>query len=151
MLFAVVHFPAIQVATSNVQVGPGFLRNWLLAAFSPHHAAQPTKGFPKISAHHRGQSEVMRYQPDVMLVALFLSRLQSDAKLSLSRGPITERNQAQPARVAALCAYDGGWLTQAYCAVEVFEGRPMVAAPARDGGQRMQGFCFAFTIGAIAE
>jgi len=27
----------------------------------------------------------------------------------------------------------------------------MVAAPARDGGQRMQGFCFAFTVGAIAE
>jgi hypothetical protein len=68
-------------------------------------------------------------------VAALLGDLQRVAELALGLRPLSERDEAQAARVAALGADDGLFADERDRAVEITESRLVVAAAARERGE----------------
>src|SRR5215204_2652663 len=83
--------------------------------------------------HERRPAEVVRDEACVVAVAALLRRLQGHAELALGLRPLSEPDEAEAARVAALGAHDRALVGEFDGAVEIVEGRLAVASAARDG------------------
>ena len=93
----------------------------------------------------------MRDEARVVAVAALLRQLQGDAELALGFRPLPQRDQAQPARVAALRPHDGTLVGKLHGAVEVREGGLAVAAPSRDCCERVEGLGLALAVAPLVK
>src|SRR5688500_3917333 len=115
-------------------MGDGLLRHWrggcALMVLS-QHATQPAECFTEVAAHACRSSQIMCYQPKVVLVVPFLRRLKRRSKLAFGRGPFTHGNQAKAACVAALCSDRGVWFAQREGSIQITKGQLVVAVASR--------------------
>jgi hypothetical protein len=84
-------------------------------------------------------------------VAQLLGQLERVTELALGRREIVERHVAEAARVAGLDPDGRAFADERDGAVEVLERRAAVAAAARDGGERVEGFGLALGVAALVQ